>query len=395
MGQPIVLNTSNNQMVSRVLLEFYVLKTQMDRQPSRIRAGEVLTLAVRAFAHFIMRLWFSAMICCTIITLVKSNRSSFQIPDVRQLVRIQVLNGAEPGKQLYALSELTGGAPQPTTKIAPVYAFSNTTACYSITLPEDLKSVSKRNSLRSRKFGRLRIAGQLPAARNVWFAMVPNGGCSLEIKGENAQRAGFGGLIVHDVTKPRTYHSSARGRVSARSDVDDSSIPVLLMSYVDAQWIYNFTGEPLKMFPRTYPIIRLSRLTVPVHQLILKLGFEMVIMFVALVISATLVLSLCLSGLLIYNFAKHRELFFWETVLHGSLILLDAHTPNYAIPKLSTIPFPETTLTEEDTLFSRCENNNRHTAGHWNDACSICLDEFEVGHRVRVLPCRHMFHSTW
>jgi hypothetical protein len=312
---------------------------------------------------------------------------------MRQLIQIQVLNGRNPGKLLFALPALTG-SPRPTTQIAPVYVFSNNTACYGFPPPEELKSISKRNLLHSRKTSRLRITSQLPSARNAWYAMVPNGGCSLETKGENVQKAGFGGLIVFDTTKEGKLSSNSGRQISTRSDIDEFLVPILLMTSADALWIQNHTGTALRMLSKSYPIIRLSRLSVPAHQLVLKLGFEMIIMFVALIISATLVLSLCLSGILVYNCAKYRELFFWETILHGSLILLDAHT-NYTIPKLSTIPFPETTLTEEETAPSTSSNATHHRNGHWNDACCICLDEFEAGHRVRVLPCRHMFHSTW
>lgn len=50
-------------------------------------------------------------------------------------------------------------------------------------------------------------------------------------------------------------------------------------------------------------------------------------------------------------------------------------------------------LPEDDPLQTPCVPSHVATLPRGDEICVICLDDVEVGHRVRVLPCGHLYHS--
>lgn len=73
---------------------------------------------------------------------------------------------------------------------------------------------------------------------------------------------------------------------------------------------------------------------------------------------------------------------------------VDILTPGATNEKLewSWISVPKDPSCE--SLISMSEENRSHQQNHEDDHCVICLEHFQCGDRLRILPCNHRFHTS-
>lgn len=70
-----------------------------------------------------------------------------------------------------------------------------------------------------------------------------------------------------------------------------------------------------------------------------------------------------------------------------SFIVVDVNSISPADPPASDV------IPEDDVANANLVPSHVATLPHADEICVICLDDIEVGHRVRILPCRHLYHS--
>ncbi|KAL6345430.1 hypothetical protein AAG906_015914 [Vitis piasezkii] len=175
------------------------------------------------------------------------------------------------------------------------------------------------------------------------FALIIRGKCAFEDKVRNAQDAGFHAVIVYD-------------------DRDKGNLVSMIGNsqgiWVPAVFVSKAAGETLKIYAQGQegecciinPSFPESAWTV------------MVISFISLLVIATVVLTFFLT--------RNRRLNQRGT---------NPHRPSVDAKLVEVLPC--------FTFSQACECRV-------GDTCSICLEDYKDGERLRVLPCQHEFHAS-
>ena len=362
--------------------------------------SDVLQLAMKAYSRFVLRLWIVSTIFCVGLTILKACQSSLSFTDsngrsvpVDMNIQIKVLNTKSSQSPLYAIPALFGALPSPNMAVS-LLNLGSVDACtpFKIDFEHEkwinstLVDGSKANLSQKRMFYK----------RTKWFAFVNRGGCPFDVKAFEAQKAGFAGIIIFGNRSAHDFDETPI-RMSPHNVGDQVRIHAMYMAHHDAQRLLDITlamtDDPLG---QRYPLLQLNPVQwslYPDHSLLETLAVEMIILLVTVALSSTVVLSICFIVLLMRNLIFHRQLRLMQTLLDGSFVLLDMRQEEF-VPKLSKIPFPERILTDEDVALLSAKNDDSERPWMCRDCCAICLDDFEPKMHVRILPCRHVFHST-
>ncbi|XP_004923057.1 E3 ubiquitin-protein ligase RNF13 [Bombyx mori] len=171
-----------------------------------------------------------------------------------------------------------------------------------------------------------------------WIVLVARYNCSFEVKIRNAQAAGFDCAIVHNVNSSDLEKMSAKnpeGIVIPSVFVSDVAGDILAAEYQYNAGFFIMVNGDLPFNINTH----------------LLLPFAIVVVLCLLVIFIFMIVK-CIKDR--RRARRHR-------------------LPHRALSKIPTCKFSK---------------------GDPYDTCAICLDDYQEGDRLRVLPCAHAYHSA-
>ncbi|XP_075980307.1 godzilla E3 ubiquitin protein ligase [Anticarsia gemmatalis] len=171
-----------------------------------------------------------------------------------------------------------------------------------------------------------------------WIVLIARYNCSFEVKVRNAQSAGYDCAIVHNV------NSSDLETMSAK-DPDGIEIPSVFVSDLAGLMLaeeYLYTSGFYIMVNGDLPFNINTHLLLP---------FAIVVVLCLLVILVFMIVK-CIKDR--RRARRHR-------------------LPSRALRKIPTCKFSK---------------------GDPYDTCAICLDDYQEGERLRVLPCAHAYHAV-
>ncbi|OQV12878.1 E3 ubiquitin-protein ligase RNF13 [Hypsibius exemplaris] len=170
-----------------------------------------------------------------------------------------------------------------------------------------------------------------------WILLVKRGGCDFDTKIRNAQTAGYIGAIV--------YNNGSQGTLvpMSGSHGSDITIPSVFVTFRDglflaADFLWT-TGYYIVLTPES-PALNLNAILLP---------------FAIVVGICFFVLTMVLVAKYVRDRRRRRR----------------HRLPRSQLKKITI---------------------RKYRKGDGNDVCAICLDEFDEGDKLRVLPCRHQYH---
>ncbi|XP_072935568.1 E3 ubiquitin-protein ligase RNF13 [Epargyreus clarus] len=180
-----------------------------------------------------------------------------------------------------------------------------------------------------------------PAVDNAtgkWIVIVARYNCSFEMKVRNAQAAGYDCAIVHNVNSSELETMSAK-------DPEGIVIPSVFVNEIDGLIL---AEEYVYTTKRFYIMVN--------GDLPFNINTHLLLPF-------AIVVALCLIFILIFMIVK---------CIKDRRRARRHRLPNRSLNKIPTCKFSK---------------------GDPYDTCAICLDDYQEGERLRVLPCAHAYHA--
>lgn len=198
------------------------------------------------------------------------------------------------------------------------------------------------------------------------------------------QQAGFKGVLIYN---SNGENRDATLRMSAHSLGDDIDVFAGFVSRINGLRLLSQLRIPNNL---VYITLSPHITTFFSKQIIINGLIDMAILFMLVILTGTAFLVIGLGLNFAHNLLTYGELLAVETVHEASLIILAVANQQPSTPKLKSISFPTKTLVKKDL-----SNDWKLGGVKGQEACPICIEEYEVGDSVRELPCRHFFHDTW
>ncbi|XP_024533107.1 receptor homology region, transmembrane domain- and RING domain-containing protein 2 isoform X1 [Selaginella moellendorffii] len=189
------------------------------------------------------------------------------------------------------------------------------------------------------------------------FVLVKRGACRFETKVRNAQDAGFSAVIVYNDEDGRDLVINvilSYFFFAVSGDSYGIKIPAVFVSHAAGKVLWRYAGNPqTRCF--IFPTLDYPAWSV------------MAVAFISL-----LAVTAVLATFFFVRRHRLRRL--------GSRLLLPREPPGLTSSEVRSLP----------TFVYRRAGDGDDQA----DTCVICMEEYEDGQKLRVLPCRHAFHAA-
>lgn len=179
------------------------------------------------------------------------------------------------------------------------------------------------------------------------FAIVERGGCKFDVKVLNAQAAGFDAVIVYN-------NEEGHDLVSMYGSAENVLIPAVFVTKSAGETLLAFSKE---IGARCYILPAIENTAWSV----------MAVSFISL-----LAVTAVLTTFLFVRRYRLRHL--------GSRLLLLRDSLGMSAREVKALPI----------VIFKCVGDGQGTS----ETCAICLEDYETGEKLRVLPCRHDFHAA-
>jgi hypothetical protein len=210
--------------------------------------------------------------------------------------------------------------------------------------------------------------------------MIAQGSCPSNLKIVNAELAGFSSVFLYNERSPFASQNV--------SELKDFNMMILSADSANSRRILRLMSNKA-----VCPAVLNSNVVIflSFRTLFLEIAINLFVVYLAefLVLTAWLIIYTGVNIVLYRNFRIN------QSILNGCMALVE-NSPSIYAPKLQSIPFPEKTLTEKNIEELKSFTGIFESdISSYHDSCGICLEEFQVRNKVRSLPCRHLFHSSW